>query len=223
MRLPFEDRVDAGRRLAAYLSAYAGHPDAVVLGLPRGGIPVAYQVAVGLHLPLDVFLVRKLGVPGQEELAFGAVGMGGLRVLNEDLVAATGLTSHMIQSLTEREEREIAAREELYRKGFPPFSVRGKVVILVDDGLATGASMLAAVRTIRRMDPARIVVAVPVGPAQAVDVFTGEADEVVCPYTPAPFRSVGLWYENFDQVRDEEVRKLLARASARYVNQAQSI
>ena len=210
---PFRDRSDAGRQLAAQLARYAGRPDVVVLALPRGGVPVGYEVARELGAPLDVFLVRKLGVPGHEELAMGAVATGGVRVLNDHVVSALGIPDYVIDAVAVWEERELARRERLYRGERPPPDVRGRTVILVDDGLATGATMHAAVRALREQRPARIVVAVPTASPETCERLKEEVDDVICAVTPEPFYAVSLWYENFSQTTDEEVRDLLARAS----------
>jgi putative phosphoribosyl transferase len=209
----FRDRVDAGRRLAEKLEQYAGRSDVIVLALPRGGVPVGYEVARALGAPLDVFLVRKLGVPGREELAMGAIASGGVRVLNEDVVSELGIPQHWVDIVAARELEELRRREAAYRDGRPAPDVRAKTVILVDDGLATGASMRAGVAALRKLGPARIVVAVPVGAAQTCDEFRDVADEIVCAETPDPFYAVGSWYSDFDQTTDEEVRELLARAN----------
>jgi len=206
----FRDRRDAGRRLAAKLRRYAGRPDVLVLGLPRGGVPVAAEVAEALAAPLDVFVVRKLGVPGREELAMGAIASGGIRVLNDDVVGRLGIPAAAIDRAAAAEGRELERRERAYRGDRPPPDPRGKVVVLVDDGLATGASMRAAVRAVRRLDPGRVVVAVPVGAADTCDEFEDVADEVVCATEPDPFLAVGYWYEDFSQTTDDEVRELLA-------------
>jgi len=208
----FRDRIDAGRRLAAKLALYAGRPDVIVLALPRGGVPVGYEVARALVAPLDVFLVRKLGVPGREELAMGAIASGGVRVLNEDVVSELGIPQHWVDIVAARELEELRRRETAYRDGRLAPDVGGKTVILVDDGLATGASMRAGVAALRKLGPARIVVAVPVGASQTCDEFRLIADEVVCAETPDPFYAVGSWYSDFDQTTDDEVRELLARA-----------
>jgi putative phosphoribosyl transferase len=208
----FRDRADAGRLLAERLSHYAGRDDVLVLGLPRGGVPVAAEVARALGAPLDVFLVRKLGLPGQEELAMGAIASGGARVLNEELVETLGIPEALIDAVAAREEEELRRRERLYRGERPPPEVEGKTVILVDDGLATGSSMRAAVAALRRLRPARIVVAVPTAPVSTCEELRPEVDELVCARTPQPFDAVGIWYENFNQTTDEEVRRLLAEA-----------
>jgi predicted phosphoribosyltransferase len=208
----FQDRADAGRQLAGKLRPFAGRDDVVVLALPRGGVPVGYEVATALGAPLDVFLVRKLGVPGHEELAMGAIASGGVRVVNEDVVRQLGVPPAWLDAAADREGQELARREAAFRGGRPAPDVRGKVVILVDDGLATGSTMRAAVAAVRRLGPARVVVAVPVGAAQTCAEFRGEADVAVCAEQPDPFFAVGTWYEDFTQTTDEEVRDLLARA-----------
>ncbi len=207
----FRDRRDAGRVLAAKLSGYAHRPDVIVLALPRGGVPVGYEVAHALGVMLDVFVVRKLGVPGHEELAMGAVATGGVRVINESVVSALGIPEDVIDAVAAQEQLELARRERLYRDGRPTPDVQGKTVILVDDGLATGATMQAAVRALRQQHPARIVVAVPVAAPETCEAVQAEVDEVVCAMTPEPFLAVGFWYEDFSQPTDDEVRDLLAR------------
>jgi putative phosphoribosyl transferase len=209
--LPFRDRSEAGRVLAGHLTAYARRPDSIVLALPRGGVPVAYEVAQALDAPLDVFLVRKLGVPGHEELALGAIASGGGRVLNLDVVSMFGLQETDIAHIAAREAAEISRRERAYRGDRPPQSVRGKVVILIDDGLATGATMRAAAQAIRAQGPAKLVVAVPVAASSTCDAFRDDVDEVVCAVTPEPFYAVGAWYQDFSQTTDDEVRTLLSR------------
>jgi predicted phosphoribosyltransferase len=199
--------------LAGKLRAYANRPDVIVLALPRGGVPVAYEVARALRAPLDVFIVRKLGLPGQEELAMGAVASGGVRVLNEPLVRVLGITDRVIDGVASRERQELARREQLYRGDRPPLDVRGRIVILVDDGLATGATMHAAVAALRRQQPARIVVAVPVAAPETCERLRLVADDVLCLTTPAEFQSVGIWYDDFAQTSDDEVRSLLGRAA----------
>ena len=208
---PFRDRSEAGRILAAQLAAYADRPDVLVLALPRGGVPVAYEVARALGAPLDVFVVRKLGVPGYEELAMGAVASGGVRVLNDDIVTGLRIPGYLIEAVTAQEQAEVKRRERTYRGGRPPPDMHGRTVLLVDDGLATGATMRVAVKALRQQQPARIVVAVPVAAAETCTALQADADEVVCGITPAPFHSVGRWYEDFSQTTDEEVRDLLAR------------
>jgi putative phosphoribosyl transferase len=209
----FRDRAEAGRRLAAQLAGYRDGAQVIVLALPRGGVPVGFEVARALHVPLDLFLVRKLGVPGQEELAMGAIATGGVRVLNEDVVRYLGISDEVIEMVAEAEERELLRRERAYRDDRPAPDVRGRTVILVDDGLATGSTMRAAVRALQRLLPSSIVVAVPVAAQQTCDELKTEVDKVVCAETPEPFRGVGLWYEDFSQTTDDEVRSLLAHAA----------
>ena len=209
----FPNRAEAGRLLATKLSKYAGRDDVIVLGLPRGGVPVAYEVARALRVPLDVFIVRKLGVPGFEELAVGALASGGVRVLNEDVMRALPNADEIVEAVTQRETAEVQRREEKYRDGRAAPEIRGKTVILIDDGLATGATMRAAVKALRQRGAAKIVVAVPVGPPDTCREFEDEADEVVCASAPEFFQAVGQYYEDFSQTSDEEVRNLLARAA----------
>jgi putative phosphoribosyl transferase len=211
----FRDRADAGRALAKHLGAYAGRPNVRVLGLPRGGIPVAFEVAQRLQAPLDVFVVRKLGVPGQEELAMGAIATGGVRVVNQDVVSALGLSQQTLDRVAEAEQAELVRREAAYRGPRPPLDVRGATVILVDDGLATGSTMRAAVTAIRQLGPARIVVAVPVAAPSTRDDLAREVDEIVCVASPDPFLAVGRFYDDFAQTGDAEVHDLLERASRR--------
>jgi putative phosphoribosyl transferase len=208
-RSPFRDRRDAGRQLARALAAYAGRPDVSVLALPRGGVPVAYEVARALDAPLDVVLVRKLGVPGREELAFGALAPGGVRVLNEELVRRLGIPPAVIAAVTAAERKELRRRRRAYGGHRQPPPVRGRIVILVDDGVATGASLRAALAVLRRGRPAGIVVAVPVAPAEACAAFRAEVDEVICARMPEPFHAVGHWYKDFAPPGDGEVRDLL--------------
>lgn len=214
MPAAFRDRSEAGRVLAAYLKQYTG-PNTIVLALPRGGVPVGFEVASALGAPLDVFVVRKLGVPGHEELAFGAIASGGVRVIHQSTVELLALTLRQIEDATRREEAELTRREREYRGPRAALDPRRKTVILVDDGLATGASMLAGVRALKNREPERIVVAVPVGSLEACRSLGGEADDAVCAMTPEPFQAVGLWYDDFRQTTDEEVRDLLARAAHR--------
>jgi predicted phosphoribosyltransferase len=209
----FRDRRDAGRLLAAKLAAYANRPDVLVLALPRGGVPVAYEVARALKAALDVFIVRKLGLPGHEEFAMGAVASGGVRVLNDQIVDEFGIPEYVIDRVAAREQQELARRERLYRGDRPVPDVRGRTVILVDDGLATGATMHAAIRALQQQQPARIVVAVPVAAPETCEQLKAEVDEVICAVTPRPFRAVGLWYRDFSQTTDEEVRNLLAQSA----------
>jgi putative phosphoribosyl transferase len=211
----FRNRAEAGRLLAERLRHYADRADAIVLALPRGGVPVGYEVAKALGAPLDVFVVRKLGVPGYEELAMGAIASGGLIVLNREAVQGIGISEADIQRAAAGELRELRRREEAYRGGHDPPDVKGKTVILVDDGLATGSTMHAAALAVRELNPARVVVAVPVAAGETCDEFRDVVDEIICSVTPRPFRAVGLWYDDFEQTTDEEVRELLARANAR--------
>ena len=208
----YRDRTEAGKRLAERLTDYADRPDVLVLALPRGGVPVAYEVARALQAPLDVFLVRKLGVPGHEELAMGAIATGGVRVLNDDVVDYLSIRGEVIDAVAADELRELERRERAYRGDRPAPDVKGKTVILVDDGLATGSTMRAAAAALRRQRPARIVVAVPVSAPQTCDEYRMGVDEIICAVTPEPFQAVGLWYKDFSQTTDEEVRDLLARA-----------
>ncbi|HEY7411240.1 MAG TPA: phosphoribosyltransferase [Vicinamibacteria bacterium] len=214
----FQDRAHAGRALAARLEAYAGRPGVVVLALPRGGVPVAFEVASALRAPLDVFLVRKLGAPGHEELAMGALATGGVRVLNDEVVRGLGIPEHVIEEVARREGEELRRRETAYRGGRPPADLAGKTVVIVDDGLATGSTMKAAVRALRAQGPARVVVAVPVAAASTCAEMRNEADDVVCGATPSPFHAVGQWYGDFTQTTDDEVNALLARAERPPVN-----
>jgi predicted phosphoribosyltransferase len=207
----FRDRREAGRLLAAKLTAYANRPDVIVLALPRGGVPVADEVARALGAPLDVFVVRKLGVPGSEELAMGAVATGDVRVLNDQLVNRLGIPDHLIDAVAVREGQELARRERLYRGGRPLLDVRDRTVILVDDGLATGATMHAAIAALRQLHPARIVVAVPTASPETYEEMRAEVDDVICAITPEAFQAVGRWYQDFAQTTDEEVQDLLTR------------
>lgn len=210
----FRDRADAGQILANLLTEYANRPDLLVLALPRGGVPVGFEVATALSAPLDVFVVRKLGVPGREELAMGAVATGGVIVLNEDVVAALRIPRETIDIRAADEQRELARRERAYRGDRPPPEVRDRIVILVDDGIATGATMRAAVAALRQQKPARIVVAVPTAAPESYDELRAEVDDIVCVVTPEPFYAIGLWYEDFSQTTDEEVRNLLEQATS---------
>jgi len=212
MKAGFRDRVDAGRELAALLSKYAGRSDTLILGLPRGGVPVAFQVAEALHLPLDVFIVRKLGVPGHEELAMGAIASGAVRVLNEEVIRHLGIPQTAIDMVSAYEAEEIARRERAYRRDLPPPRIAGRTVILVDDGLATGSTMKAAVAALRKQGAARMVVAVPVAPESSCEEFRKLADEMVAVRRPRDFWAVSAWYEEFLQTSDDEVRDLLDAA-----------
>jgi predicted phosphoribosyltransferase len=212
MRGPFLDRTDAGQRLAKKLRHYAGHPDVIILALPRGGVPVAFEIARTLHAPLDVFLVRKLGAPGHEELAVGAIASGGIKVLNREIVEALRIPAAAIDQVAASEQRELERREREYRDARPFPDVEQRTVILVDDGLATGSTMRAAVIALKRKGVRRIVAAVPVAVPAACAELSEMVDEVVCDETPEDFRAVGAWYYNFSQITDAEVRDLLARA-----------
>jgi predicted phosphoribosyltransferase len=214
MEQAFPNRAEAGRFLAEKLAQYANRDDVIVLGLPRGGVPVAYEVAKRLRAPLDAFIVRKLGVPGFEELAVGAIASGGVRVLNEDVARALPNAHEIIESVTAKETAELDRREQIYRDGRPALELRGRIVILIDDGLATGATMRAAVKALRQRGVGKIVVAVPVGPPDTCREFEEDADEVVCGIAPDFFQAVGQYYEDFSQTSDEEVRELLARAAS---------
>jgi putative phosphoribosyl transferase len=208
----FRDRLDAGGQLAAKLSAHAHRPDVLVLGLPRGGVPVAYEVARALDVPLDILVVRKLGVPGEEELAMGAIAAGGGRVLNCDVVQVLGLSDDVITAATAREQRELMRREHLYRRDRPPPDLRGRTVILVDDGIATGATMRAAIAAVRQQGPAGVVVATPVAAATTCEDLLAEGNEVVAVQTPGVLFAIGLWYEEFAQTTDSEIQMVLDRA-----------
>jgi predicted phosphoribosyltransferase len=206
------DRVEGGRQLAEQLHEYAGRDDVVVLGLPRGGVPVAAEVARALGAPLDVFLVRKLGVPGREELAFGAIALGGARVLNRDVVATLGIDDETIEAVAQREQAELERRAQAYRGSTEPPGVRGRTVILVDDGLATGASMRAAVEAVHALGPERVVVAVPAAARETCSELARHVDKIVCLMTPEPFFAVGMWYRDFTETSDDDVRAALAAA-----------
>jgi putative phosphoribosyl transferase len=212
IELPVENRQVAGQALAEALDAYRDRDDVIVLGLPRGGVPVALEIATALGAPLDLMLVRKLGTPGQEELAMGAIASGGGRVMNEHVVQALGISQQAIERVAERESLELKRREQAYRGKRPWPKLKDRCVILVDDGLATGATMRAAVEAVRAQQPARIVVAVPVAPADTIALLREEADEVICLAEPEPFQAIGLWYIDFSQVSDEEVREMLGMA-----------
>jgi predicted phosphoribosyltransferase len=211
----FRDRIDAGETLAERLREFAGRPDVVVLALPRGGVPVGYEVARELGVPLDVFVVRKLGTPGQVELAMGAIASGGVRVLNRDVIEGLGIPDWTVEEVTQQEQAELERRERQYRGDRPPLDAQGKTVILVDDGLATGSTMRAAAKALRKAGAARIVVAVPVASRATCDQLREEGNEVVCATTPEPFYAVGQWYKDFAQTSDEEVREILERSVVR--------
>ena len=214
----YRDRIDAGKQLAARLSDYADRDDVLVLALPRGGVPVAYEVAKALPAPLDIFLVRKLGVPGHEELAMGAISTGGARVINADVVDYLRIPARVVDAVVDTELRELERRERLYRGARAEPDVSGKTVILVDDGLATGSTMRAAVEALRHQNPARMVVAVPVSAPQNCDEYRMGVDEIICAQTPEPFMGVGRWYRDFSQTSDEEVREILARSESLNTN-----
>jgi putative phosphoribosyl transferase len=204
--------------LARKLSAYANRQDVIVVALPRGGVPVAFEVAKALNVPLDVCIVRKLGVPHHKELAMGAIAAGGVRVLNYDVVSWLGISSKTIDEVAAKELRELQRRDRVYRGECPPLDVRNRTVILIDDGIATGSTMRAAIAILRQQQPQRIIVAVPVAPLETYRELQAEVDEVVCLLTPEPMNAIGLWYENFSQTTDEEVRELLAKQLAASVN-----
>ncbi len=209
----FRDRTEGGRRLAEALASYAGRPNLLVLALPRGGVPVGYEVAKALRAPLDVMLVRKLGVPGHEELAMGAIASGGVRIISDDIVGSLAIPDRVIAAVAAAEEEELERRERAYREGRPPRPVGGRTIILVDDGLATGSTMRAAAAALRAQEPERLIVAVPVAPPEVCEAIRAEVDEVVCALFPEPFLAVGAWYEDFSQTTDDEVRELLRRAA----------
>jgi predicted phosphoribosyltransferase len=212
MTIVYQDRFDAGQQLAAHLQAYANRRNVLVLALPRGGVPVAFAVARALHAPLDVLLVRKLGVPGQEELALGAIASGNIRVLNDEVVQAWHLSPQIIEQVEQKECHKLERYEQLYRGDRPSPDLRDRIVILVDDGLATGASMRAAAQAVRRQHPARLIVAVPVAEPSVCEAFREEVDEVICAQTPAPLDGISAWYRDFSQTSDQEVHALLAQA-----------
>lgn len=211
----YHDRYSAGRALAKPLDRYANRNDVIVLGLARGGVPVGYEIAKALGCALDVFLVRKLGVPWQQELAMGAIASGGVRILNDDIIDSLAISQPVIDATAEREQRELERRERLYRDGRAAPDLAGRTIILVDDGLATGASMRAAAAAVRTCGPRRVVVAVPVASVEAFEELSQEVDECVCGATPQPFFGVGYWYVDFSQTSDGEVQELLARSAVR--------
>ena len=215
----FKNRAQAGKLLAAKLGRYSGRGDTVVLALPRGGVPVAFEIAQALRAPLDVFMVRKLGLPGQEELAMGAIATGGVRVLNRDVVGYLAIPQAIIDSVAIHEQRELERRERLYRGDRPALDVRGRTVILVDDGLATGATMFAAIAALKKLEPNQMIVAVPVAPPSTVDLMEKAVTELVTVMEPEPFDGVGRWYEDFSQTTDQEVRSLLDRSMATNSNE----
>jgi putative phosphoribosyl transferase len=209
----YRNRAEAGVRLAENLLHYKDQPNVLVLALPRGGVPVAYEVALRLHAPLEVFVVRKLGMPGQEEMAIGAIASGGIRVVNDEIIHQSDFREDIIEAVARRENKELERRERLYRNGRPAPQVHNRIVILVDDGLATGSSMRVAAMALRRMEPAKIIAAVPVGARDTCGEIQRHVEEVVCGATPEPFLAVGCWYADFSQTTDREVRELLERAS----------
>jgi putative phosphoribosyl transferase len=211
--VPFKNRTEAGRLLASKLQAYADRPLTLVLGIPRGGVLVAFEVAQALHLPLDIFVVRKLGVPSQPELAMGALDGGGFYLLNQEVIDAAGISKSEIQEVLRRERKELERRERLYRDGRKAFPVVGQTVILVDDGLATGASVRVAIRILKSQHPERLILAVPVAPPDTCEALKSEVDEVICLATPEPFRAIGCWYQDFTPTTDEDVRRLLSQPS----------
>jgi putative phosphoribosyl transferase len=213
LAIPFANRRQAGKKLAAKLTRYGNRSDVLVLALPRGGVPVAFEVARALQAPLDVFLVRKLGLPGHKEFAMGAIATGGVRVLNEEVTSRIHIPESTIDEVARREQKELERRERLYRGDQPAPNLQGRTVILIDDGLATGSTMRAAATALRRMRPAKIIVAVPVAAPETCEEFRSEVDEVLCAAMPEPFMAVGAWYEEFSDTSDEEVRDLLARAA----------
>src|SRR5687768_9758344 len=213
MSTVFATRRKAGEKLATKLMKHAHRADVLVLALPRGGVPVAFEVARALHAPLDVFVVRKLGVPGHEEYALGAVATGGIRYVNQAVVQALRIPPHILQQVVAWEEKELDRRNRAYRGSRPAPDLRGRIVILVDDGLATGSTMRAAAAAIRQRQPARLIVAVPTAAQETCDQFRSEVDEIICAVTPEPFYAVGLWYHNFEQVSDAEVHQLLEQAA----------
>ena len=218
----FQTRTEAGQKLATRLKSYANRPDVVVLGLPRGGVPVAYEVAKVLNAPLDICLVRKLGVPGHKELAMGAIASGGVRVLNYDVVSWLGISGKTIDEVAARELRELQRRDRAYRGDRPEPELHHRIVILVDDGIATGSTMRAAISVIKSQHPAHLIVAVPVAPPQTCQDLKSEVDEVVCLMAPEAFYAIGLWYEDFSQTTDEEVHELLAKPTMRNQNSVAS-
>ncbi len=215
MTMVLPNRTEAGRLLAKKLTAYANRPDVLVLGLPRGGVPVAFEVAKALNLPLDICLVRKLGVPGHKELAMGAIAMGGVMVLNDEVIKWRRISRQAIDAVARRERLELGRRDRLYRGDRPIPDLRNRTVILIDDGIATGSTLRAAIAALRKLQPKSIVVAVPVAPPSTCNQLQAEVDEVVCLRTPEPLSSISLWYEDFSQTTDEEVRHLLARAACK--------
>jgi putative phosphoribosyl transferase len=212
----FRNRIEGGRLLAAKLAHYANRPDVLVLALPRGGVPVGFEVARALDAPLDVFLVRKLGVPGHKELAMGAIATGGIRVINKDVVRGLRIPDHVIDQVAEIEQEELERRQRAYRGNRPEPEVQARTIILVDDGLATGSTMRAAVAALRQQAPQRIVVGVPIAASTTCNEFQHEVDEIVCAMTPEPFYAVGMWYQDFSETTDEEIQDLLEKANVEH-------
>jgi putative phosphoribosyl transferase len=212
----FRDRTDAGRHLATKLTKYAGRDDVIVLALPRGGVPVAFEVSQALNAPLDVFLVRKLGVPGHEELAMGAIASGGVLIRNDSVLGYLNISDEVLSNVASEEQKELRRRERAYRDDHPPPDLKGRIVILIDDGLATGSTMRAAAAAVRNKETKRIVIAVPVAARETCMELRDEVDEIVCAATPQPFGGVGMWYADFSQTTDEEVRELLEKSSYRF-------
>lgn len=213
MNSRFHDRTEAGRLLAVQLADYANNPDMLVLGLPRGGVPVAYQIAKAIHAPLDVWLVRKLGVPGQEELAMGAIASGSIMVLNNEIIQALGISQRVIQQVAADEKQELERRDRAYRGDHPPLNVQDRTIVLVDDGIATSSTLRAAIAALQQQQPKRIVVAAPVCPPSVCEALRSIVDEVICLATPEPLSSIGMWYEDFSQTTDDEVRELLQQSA----------
>ncbi|EKU96448.1 putative phosphoribosyltransferase [Leptolyngbya sp. PCC 7375] len=214
MKTRFRDRTHAGKKLATQLTAYANRSDVLVLGLPRGGVPVAYEVAKALNIPLDICLVRKLGVPGDKELAMGAIASGGVRVLNYDIISQLAISDKTLEHIAARELRELQRRDRVYRGDRPQPEICDRTILLIDDGLATGATMQAAIKVLQQQHPKGIIVAVPVAPLSRCQALEADVDRIVCLATPEPFYAIGLWYKNFAQTTDEQVRHLLAKQLA---------
>jgi putative phosphoribosyl transferase len=210
----FCDRIEAGQLLAAELSQYENHPDVLIFGLPRGGVPVAYQVARAIHVPLDVWLVRKLGVPGQEELAMGAIALGGVMLLNNEIISSLQISRSVIQQVAAAEKQELERRDRVYRGGRPLPELRDRIVMLVDDGIATSSTLRAAIAAVQQQQPQRIVVAAPVAPPSVCQALGALVDDVVCLFTPEPLYSIGMWYQDFSQTTDQEVQELLQQSAA---------
>ena len=223
MKTRFRDRTEAGRYLATQLKAYQNQPNVLVMALPRGGVPVAYKVARALNLPLDVCLVRKLGVPGHPELALGAIAAGGIRVLNDDIFSCHNISKETLERVTAEESRELQRRDRVYRGDQPRPVIRDQTIILIDDGIATGATMRAAIAVLKAQRPQKIIVATPVAPLETHHALSEEADQVICLATPTPFYALSFWYENFAQVTDDEVRKLLDQQSHNHTHMSPAL